>query len=245
MKPEDFAKSFDFIFDQLVKWFGCLLHPTKTYGSILSLASDGTDAIKRVMSVWVTSFLLTVFSSGWVYQLYGIGMSNVAFFLTQSVLMLAVLFCTVFAIYLAFKAYRLDAKFSEIFVVWAVYASAFAPIYALIVSPAAAKGIAALKSLKAQGVAIDNVGQAYISAAMLQGNGMLEVLAALSVALVFPFSIFHMSRVMTSVASVAQLPKVAAFNAGALGMIFALVPIALLSIMGQFMIYSFLGSGGG
>lgn len=239
MKPEEFTKSFDFVLDALLRWVACLRGPAAVSRSILSLAADPGDAFKRALSIWITALLLSVIARGWAYQLHGIGLGNVAFQLTSTLLLLGVLVGFVLCLQLGFRLFKLRIPFAETFVAYTVHVSALAPFIALIFSPLVARMIGLLKALKAEGVGLEEICPRYFAASSAQQDSTLGIVVMALQVISMPVFSVHFALVFGFLADRNQLQRTAVFNAGAFGFVLGLIPTGLLSLANLLVIYAF------
>lgn len=240
MKPEDLSKALDYAFERLVNWFSCVRDPKRTCEGIFALSSDSTDAVRRAIPIWLISFLLTLVTTGWVYQLYGIGLGNPSFHVAQGAVLLSMLFATAFSIWAGLRLCGLPAMFGRIFVVWTVYVSSLSPLYSLIVSPTLALHISLLKSIKSANHTFESGLTALVTVPLDQVSSPLNGLAALLTVMLLPFSLIQLGRVLDAIAHLCGLNRTQAIRAGALGLVIATVPSTLLGALYQVLIYSFL-----
>lgn len=240
MKPEEFGKSFEFILDALLRWVACLRGPAALSRSILTIAADPTDAFKRTISIWITAVLLSIIVRGWAYQFHGLGLTNMAFHLTSTLLLLAILVCFVLAIQLAFRIYRLPISFTENFVVYTVHISALAPFIALLYSPQVAHATGILKRLKADGVGLDQVLQRYFDAQYAHQDSALALTAMFISVMTLPLFSLQFSLVFSLLAERSGAARVAVFQAGALGIVLGALPTTLFTVMNLLIVYSYL-----
>lgn len=240
MKPEDFAKSLDFLLDALLRWVACLRNPAATARDILRVAADPNDAFKRAISVWITATVLALLVRGWAYQLHGIGMGNMTFLLTSTLLQLGVLLSLVLCMQLVFRVARIEIAFADTFVAYTVHISALAPFIALLYSPLLAQTLARLKSLKAGGGSLEQVlAQYFAASADPDASGLAAVVTISHVLALYLFYVMF-ALVLRFLAGRCKAPRRAVFSRGSLGLIVGLVPSALWSLINLLVMYSFL-----
>lgn len=241
MKPEEFAKSFEFVLDALLRWVGCLRSPATVSRSILSIAADPGDAIKRAISIWITAMLLSIIVRGWAYQLYGIGIGNIAFQLTSTLLLLAILTCFVLSLHLAFRLFKLPIPFAETFVAFTVHISALAPFIALLFSPLFARTAGLLKALKAEGVGPGDIFPRYFAASAAQQDSALGLVGSFVTVVALPLLSIQFALVFGFLAERrGTADRTAVFYAGSFGIVLGMVPTVLLTLVNLLVIYSFL-----
>ena len=240
MKPEEFAKSLEFILDALLRWVACLRSPAALTRSILSLAADPGDAFKRAISIWITATLLSVIVRSWAFQLHGLGLGNMAFLLTSTLLLLCVLLGFALCLQLGFRLFRLPIPFDQTFVTYTVHISAWAPFIALMLSPFNAQSIGLIKSLKASGVGLDQLHARYFAAPIVQEDSALAVVLGLVLGVYLPLLVVQLALVLGFLAERNQLPKAAVFSAGSFGMVLGAIPVVLASLVHVLVFYAFL-----
>lgn len=148
--PEEFSKSFESLIEAFTKWLACIRNPSDTCQTLLDAAQDEPEAttLTRALKLWGAALLLSIPLQGWAYQLYGIKIDNIGFYLTSAVFMLAIMATFVFSIHCGFLVFKLSVPFRDTFVGYTVFVSAFFPIYALFFSPSLAVQLDTLKAVK-------------------------------------------------------------------------------------------------
>jgi hypothetical protein len=240
VKIEDLTKAVEAAYELLVKWWSCISAPTKTAEEILDLAASPADAVRRALPVWAVAFVLSVILTGWVYQLYGIGMGNVTFLLAQSTLLLVLLFSGALSLHFSLKLHRLPSSFHVVFVVWTVFTSAFAPIVSVLASPLLALTVAELQIAKKNGVSLVDAAAQLFTLVERSSNQHTVGLALAAVILIGPLTFTQSARAFDFLAQTLPVDRRRLFSAGAFGLLLGVIPLAPVSALNHLIIYAFL-----
>jgi len=244
MKPEDFLKSFDTLIDAFVAWIRCLITPARQIELLLSDSKSDVEAIRRAGTLWMTSFILTVFLQSWVYRLYGISLKELDFYFSSAFFLMVFLLLIVLSMHVAFGIARLPQSFRDTFVTYTVYEAAYYPFAGVLLCPYLLQMLAALKALKAQSVPPAAPISAFFELLDSQRDSAFAMFSSIVQLIVGVLQIWLLARVLSSLSERWGADRARLFNAGASGTVvacIALLPLAFIQWIG---IYSFLAGPG-
>lgn len=239
MKPDEFVKSFDFLVEAAMTWTDCVKDPSKTFNTILN-ENTGKDAIKKTIKIWLTAFLFTLFLQGWAYQSHGIPLNSIEFHLSSALFVLASIVAVALSIQKAFGFFKLAIPSTDTFVAYTVYISAVSPFIGILATPQLAQILDILKEIKASGIEFEAAILPFFSQlAMRQDSTMSLISAAFSIPIML-ISILQLVRCLKSLSIRSGAEKLKVFDAAAFGLVLAIIPVTVLSLIQMLLIYSML-----
>jgi hypothetical protein len=242
VKPEEIAKSFEFLLDAMLSWAKCVRHPLLTWKQILTDAQgEESKAIKAATKLWLTSYIMSMLLLGWVYKLHGINMTDVGFYLSSAFLVFAFLVLFVVSMHVGFTLFKLPAPFQDTFVAYTVIVSACMPFTSILAAPSLMQTLKTLKAIKTQDLELSGAVVAYFSMAVTQSSSTVGTLSVISQIFLIPLGLLLMSTIFDMLASRWEIDRVRVYSAGTFGTaVVVVLPMLLMSFFQMLVMYSFL-----
>jgi hypothetical protein len=172
MGLEDITKSITSLSDVIADWLRYLRHPLKCCEELLRDLQTEEEKIKRGITNWATTFVMTLIILLPIYYLIGIDLKKVEFFLPAFlILFLNFLFYCV-AIQVGFRRTKIQSLFSDTFLIYSVTTSCYTPLYNLIGFPTTLRLLTTLRDTKILHLGLqDTIKTVYLS---LSSSASLE-----------------------------------------------------------------------
>jgi uncharacterized integral membrane protein len=148
MELADLTKNFGSLSNLLTDWLNCLRHPLKCCEQQLFELETEDAKIKRAVSTWMTSFVITLVILLPLYALIGIDLKKVEFHLPAFVILFLSFLCSGMASHIGFRLARINSQFADTFLIQAITVSCYTPLLTLMGYPSYLRLLMAMKEAK-------------------------------------------------------------------------------------------------
>jgi len=148
MGIDDIKKTFASVSDLLSDWLRFLRRPFASCEQELSSQSTDDGKIKRAVSIWVTSFIISLIILLPLYSLMGIRLENLEFQLPACVILFLSFLSSCAVIHVGLRWSKIDSQFADTFLIQAITLSTYTPLLYIIAYPSNYRVMSVLKDAK-------------------------------------------------------------------------------------------------
>src|SRR5271166_3384972 len=135
MGLEDLTKNITSLSAVIADWLRYLRRPLKCCEELLRDLPTEEQKIARGITVWLTTFIITLVILLPLYYLIGIDLKQVEFFLPAFLILFLNFLSYCVAIQIGFRMAKIQSLFSDTFLIYSVTVSCYAPLYTLLGFP--------------------------------------------------------------------------------------------------------------
>lgn len=162
MTIDDLRSALGAIVNTLVEWLDYLRHPFSACERILANEEPDQVRVKHALTIWLTSFLISVVVLTPLYYAFGITLTRIDFHISVFLFTTLTLLLIGGIVHFGLRRWGIKSSFGDTLVIYSIFFGTYSPLIQLLSYPAATVVLLSLRASKVAHLGLaDTVASAY------------------------------------------------------------------------------------